>query len=67
MVTNLLKLSINHLIHFKLSLFLIKDSKVIISILVELKVFVKLPKIIILIAGGDGTVCSVINYMKTIP
>jgi len=35
--------------------------------IVELRIFVKLPKLLILIAGGDGTVCSVINFMKTIP
>lgn len=27
----------------------------------------KLEKLTILIAGGDGTVCSVMNFLKTIP
>ena len=32
-----------------------------------MKLFVKLPGVFFLVAGGDGTICSVINYLKTIP
>jgi diacylglycerol kinase (ATP) len=34
---------------------------------VELKLFVDVPNLFLLIAGGDGTICSVMNYVKTIP
>jgi len=29
--------------------------------------FVDIPNVFLLIAGGDGTICSVMNYVKTIP
>ena len=27
----------------------------------------KLPGVFFVVAGGDGTICSVLNYLKTIP
>ena len=35
--------------------------------MLELKVFQKVENVVLLVAGGDGTVCSVINFVKTIP
>jgi diacylglycerol kinase (ATP) len=44
-----------------------KAYKVIVYSKLELKLFVKVPNIFFVIAGGDGTICSVLNYIKTIP
>jgi diacylglycerol kinase (ATP) len=33
----------------------------------ELKLFVHIPNLFFVIAGGDGTICSVLNYIKRIP
>ena len=44
-----------------------KVYKVIITLILELKIFEDVPNVFLLIAGGDGTICSVMNYVKTIP
>jgi diacylglycerol kinase (ATP) len=46
---------------------LTRASRVIFHINSELKLFVKLPNVFFVIAGGDGTICSVLNYIKSIP
>jgi diacylglycerol kinase (ATP) len=44
-----------------------KAFKVTSTIILELKLFIKVPNIFFVIAGGDGTICSVLNYIKRIP
>ena len=64
---NLLRHFIEYSTHCRLSPFWMKASKVIIHLMVELRLFVDIPNLFLLIAGGDGTVCSVLNFVKTIP
>lgn len=33
----------------------------------KLKIFQDIPNIFLIIAGGDGTICSVMNYVRTLP
>ena len=32
-----------------------------------MKIFQDIPNLFLLIAGGDGTICSVMNYVRTLP